>query len=84
MTTPGSTLSQVKEILAREWNVSVSAIPDDAELNVYEKWDSLGHISMLLALADEFNIDVTPENVQALLTLPKIVSFLDERKNPKA
>jgi citrate synthase len=79
-----STLSQVKEILAREWNVSASAIPDDAELNVYEKWDSLGHISMLLALAEEFDIDVTPENVQALLTLPKIVAFLEERKNPKA
>jgi citrate synthase len=84
MTMPGSTLSQVKEILAREWNVAASAIPDDAELNVYEKWDSLGHISMLLALADEFGIDINPENVQALLTLPKIVAFLEERKNPKA
>jgi acyl carrier protein len=79
-----STLSQVKEILAREWNVDAAAIPDDAELNVYEKWDSLGHISMLLALAEEFDIDVTPENVQALLTLPKIVAFLEGRTPPKA
>ena len=83
MTIPGSLLSQVKEILAREWNVSVTSIPDDAELNVYEKWDSLGHISILLALEGEFGIEVNPESVQSLLTLPKIVSYLEEYQKRK-
>ena len=84
MTIPGSLLSQVKEILAREWNVSVTSIPDDAELNVYEKWDSLGHISILLALEGEFGIEVNPGSVQSLLTLPKIVSYLEEYQKTKA
>ena len=84
MTIPSSLVSQVKEILAREWNVNATSIPDDAELNVYEKWDSLGHISILLALEVEFGIEINPESVQSLLTLPKIVSYLEEYQKTKA
>jgi acyl carrier protein len=84
MTMPRSLLSQVKEILAREWNVNATSIPDDAELNVYEKWDSLGHISILLALEAEFGIEISPASVQSLLTLPKIVAYIEEQQKTKA
>jgi acyl carrier protein len=84
MTQPNTLLSQVKDILAREWNVDAALIPNDAELNVYEKWDSLGHIGILLALEAEFGIEINPERVQSLLTLPKIVAFLEEHQKLKS
>ena len=83
MTMPNPLLTQVKEILAREWNVSATSIPDDAELNVFEKWDSLGHISILLALEAEFGIEISPASVQSLLTLPKIIAYLEEHQKTK-
>ena len=64
--------ARVKRVLAAEWNVEAAGIPDDASLNGYEHWDSLGHISIMLALAAEFNFELDPENVQALTSLPAI------------
>lgn len=82
MTTPVAMLPRVKQILAREWNVPAESIPDDAAINVYERWDSLGHISIMLALEMEFGIEINPDTVQALTTLPKIVTYLEQRQKP--
>ena len=67
---------QIKEVLAREWSVSVETIPADAALNRHPRWDSLGHISLLLALQKELGLPITAETVQQLTSLPKIASFL--------
>lgn len=72
--------ARVKAVLAREWGVAVSAIPDDAALNDYAPWDSLGHISVMMALEAEFGLELSAETVQALLSLPKIVAHLEARR----
>ena len=72
-------LNSVKAILAREWKIESESIPNDAELNQYERWDSLGHISLMLALEAEFGIEITAETVQNLSSIPKIVDYLENK-----
>lgn len=74
----------VKRVLAREWRIEPSAVPENAALNVFPGWDSLGHISLLLALEREFGLKLTAETVQTLTSLDKIVSHLSESKNLNA
>jgi len=69
-------LSRVKTILSREWELDPTAIPDDAALGSFERWDSLGHITVLMALADETGLALSVETVQALTSIPKIVAHL--------
>ena len=72
-------LNSVKAILAREWKIESDSIPNDAELNQYERWDSLGHISLMLALEADLGIEITAETVQNLSSIPKIVSYLENK-----
>lgn len=68
---------KLKAILAREWDVSPLEIPDTAALNQFEKWDSLGHIKIMLALEEELDLVLDPDVVQSLSSLPKIVAHLE-------
>lgn len=67
---------RVKSILANEWNLDPAQIPDDAALNQFEHWDSLGHIAVMLALRSEFGLELSPKSVQRLTSIPKVVEFL--------
>lgn len=71
------TRQRVKAILAGEWHVPPERIPDDVALNSVSYWDSLGHITILLALQKEFGIEITPETVQELISLPKIIAAVE-------
>jgi acyl carrier protein len=80
---PDDNMAQkVKSVLAKEWGLRASDIPDTAALNEYEKWDSLGHITIMLALEKEFGIEVTADNIQSLSSVGNIVAFL--KKQPKS
>jgi acyl carrier protein len=76
---PSPLLEQVKNVFAQEWKIAPAAIPDDAALNRFERWDSLGHITIMLALQSQFSLALTAETVQALTSLPRIVEHLAAR-----
>jgi len=75
-------LGHVKNVMAREWRVMPESIPDTAALNRYEHWDSLGHITLLLALETEFGVEISADTVQALSSIPKIVQYLQVLADP--
>lgn len=69
-------LNSVKHVLAREWNLPLREIPDDAELNRHPLWDSLGHIRVMLALQSELGVNLNEETIQLLSSIPRIVQHL--------
>ncbi len=69
-------LARVKRVLAGAWDIEADAIPHDAALGDYERWDSLGHITLVLALGAEFGFELTAETVQELSSIPRIVDYL--------
>jgi acyl carrier protein len=41
-------------------------------------WDSLGHLNIILAIEEEFNLDIPPEDFQTLHSdLPTIIQYLE-------
>ncbi|MDX9974484.1 MAG: acyl carrier protein [FCB group bacterium] len=71
--------TKVKAVLSREWGLDADSIPNDAALNHFARWDSLGHIAVMLALANEFEFELTAETVQALRSVPRIVEFVTQQ-----
>ncbi len=69
-------LTSVKHVLASEWNLPLSEIPDDAALNRHPSWDSLGHIRVMLALQSELGVNLNEETIQSLSSIPRIVEHL--------
>lgn len=74
-------LTSVKKVLASEWNLPLSEIPDDAALNRHPSWDSLGHIRVMLALQSELEIKLNEETIQSLSSVPRIIEHLMANKS---
>lgn len=69
---------KLKEVLARIFNVSVSAIGEDASPDTIESWDSLRHMNLVLALEEEFGVELTDDQVVEILSYQLIKIVLQE------
>jgi acyl carrier protein len=44
------------------------------------EWDSMGHMNLMMALEENFNIQITADTITNLVSIPAIISYLSERK----
>jgi len=70
-------ISRLKSVMAAAWQIESNEIPDDAALNAFKYWDSLGHITMLLAVESEFGLKLNEDSVQNLRSISDILSALE-------
>jgi acyl carrier protein len=69
---------QLKEVLARVFNVDVSSLTEDASPDTIENWDSLRHMSLVLALEEEFGVELTDDQAVEILSYKLIKIVLQE------
>ena len=78
-----SDMNEVKErvlsIIGTILEMNEKDIPDDAAPGVIEKWDSLRHMSLILALEQEFEIRFTDDEMTEPLNFKLIVDIVSER-----
>ena len=76
-------MDDIKEIvlgvMADILGMSTSEIPEDAAPGVLEEWDSLRHLTLTIALEEEFDIRFSDEEMAEMLNLPLIVDILSEK-----
>jgi acyl carrier protein len=72
-------------ISERLYPVFVSALDLPADVDVYhlrqrfdERWDSLGHMSLVMAIEDEFEVELDPDTLVALDSFETAVRILRE------
>ena len=63
---------KILSVMADVFGLDIGDIPDDAAPGVVEVWDSLKHMTLVLALEDEFNIRFPDEMVEQLITMELI------------
>lgn len=69
---------KLKEVLARIFNVSIDTITADASPDTIENWDSLRHMNLVLALEEEFGVDLTDDQVVEIISYKLIKIVLQE------
>ncbi len=70
--------NRLKQVMARIFGVDVSAIGDDASPDTIENWDSLRHMNLVLALEEEFGIELTDDQTVEIMSYPLIKIVLSE------
>lgn len=53
-------------------------LPETSPDNV-ETWDSIQHLTLVLALEQEFGIQFSPEEIEQLLSVDLIAAFVEEK-----
>lgn len=59
---------QVREIMAGLFALDASDIGSATALGTVEKWDSLGHVNLMMALEQAFGVKIKPADAMQMLT----------------
>lgn len=64
--------------MANSFDIPLSDITDDAEINSIANWDSLSHMILMLELEAEFSVTIPTEKIASLLSLDQIETYIQE------
>jgi acyl carrier protein len=72
-----STFEQLRETMAVTLNVAPDTIRATTAQHDIGSWDSLGHINLMIAIEDTFDVTFEPEDFATLTSVPVILAYLN-------
>jgi len=72
---------EIKEIMAEILDTEEEIIDDTFSPDVAENWDSLNNLKMITALEDNFEINLTMEEINSMVNFSKIKSVILSKIN---
>jgi len=70
---------RVKEVVVRELTVPESQVTEDATFDGDLKADSLDRASLVMALEDEFGLEIPEEDAQQITTVGAAIRYIEEQ-----
>jgi acyl carrier protein len=67
---------QVREIMAATFAMDEDDLPDDVSQQTCRRWNSLQHMTLMVALEEQFAIRLSMADMTAMKSLPLIVATL--------
>ena len=72
---------KIKAIIARKFNLNESDISLDTRLIGDLAADSLDMVELILALEEEFDIDVPDDEARKILTIKDVIKFVESQSS---
>src|ERR1019366_6210832 len=72
-------LKKVLAIAADVFQVDELSIGPASSPDSIETWDSLHHLSFVVALEQEFSVQISPEEIEQLLSLELTAALMEEK-----
>jgi acyl carrier protein len=69
---------KLKQVMGDLFGLDPDQIDERASADTIEKWDSLNHMKLVLALEDQFNVSFTGEQSVEMLSYDLIKTVLTE------
>ena len=69
----------IMKIVSRVMEVPVEKLDKNSSMDTVEKWDSLRHMNLVLALEEEFDISFTDEEIVEMLSVEIIIETMRNR-----
>ncbi len=74
-----SVLPRLQRLLADLFARSEGDITPMTSAETLSEWDSLKHLQLMLMLEEEFHVQVSPETMEQLTSVERIISWLEEQ-----
>jgi acyl carrier protein len=69
---------KLKKVLADIFKIEITSVNEDTSVDTVERWDSLNHLNLILALELEFGVSFTEEQSVEIMNYPLIKLVLQE------
>ncbi|MEO0376341.1 MAG: acyl carrier protein [Cyanobacteria bacterium P01_A01_bin.17] len=73
------TFEKVKSIVAEQLSVDAAQVVPEASFQNDLNADSLDVVEMVMALEEEFDIEIPDEDAEAITTVEKAVEYIDKK-----
>lgn len=73
-------LEKVIEIVATTCEVDKSEVTDDSTVGDFPAWDSMGHLAILSAVEEAFDISFEPEEMMEIEDVNDIVKAIEAKQ----
>ena len=70
---------KIKSAISRV--LDITQVPDDISQMNCEKWDSLGHLNLIIEIESDFDISIEPEEIAEMKTLLDIERIVNCKIN---
>ncbi|HAZ10354.1 MAG TPA: hypothetical protein DCY56_04535 [Candidatus Omnitrophica bacterium] len=70
---------KIKNIMSSVFEIKASKIDETTSPDTAEKWDSLNHMILVVALEEEFNVEFTGEEIVEMISYPLIKIVIKEK-----
>jgi len=75
---------RTKTVLAAVLGIDEGSITDETSVDTVESWDSMRQINLVLALEEEFGVQLGEDRVVDLLSYPIVVETIREASGAEA
>jgi acyl carrier protein len=72
-----SALVRLQRIFADLFTVPEKDIIPNTSPETLQLWDSLQHLNLMLAIEQEFGVQIGPQEMEQLISVERIVAYLD-------
>jgi acyl carrier protein len=72
-------VDRIDAIVATVLKIPVSSVTEETSPDTIDKWDSLAHLNLVMAIEIEFQISLSPEDAMEMLSVRLIRTILKER-----
>ena len=69
---------KLKDVISNVLGVSLEEINDDSSPDSLDKWDSLSHLKLVMAIESEFEVELSPEDSMDMLSVKLIRMILED------
>lgn len=73
----------LKDVMATVLEIAADSINDDTSMDTVETWDSIKHMSLVLAIEEEFGVSIPDEDAANITSYPLIRLVLHEQLKGK-
>ena len=73
-----SLTQQVLSLLVDALQVPKEQVNSDLSFGDLPQWDSMGHMEVMMTLEERFGVEINPETIASLTSIPAISAYLVE------
>jgi acyl carrier protein len=70
---------RVKSVMSKVFNIPAEQINENSSPESIEGWDSLSHLTLVVSLEEEFNLEFTDEQMMDMMDFKSIVNLLTKK-----
>jgi acyl carrier protein len=74
-------LDELMALMAEIFEVEAQAVSQDTQFGDLPKWDSMGHMDLMVALESKFGIEINADSIRDLISVKAILEAAEAKVN---